>query len=631
MSAEGSSQTYDPNIVIKAADDKLGADDLEGGKLLFQSALLNWVDDAQFAASNPSVDGDSLREAIATLWIAYAHYLQKAKQFKSATEAYEQAVSCPVGSTMGRVWLDYARFLEERGKLRSAQQIYLRALVDDNGGKVQDEQDQNLLWGEFLEMMKTNKPDLTMEDLKKAIAEEHGHPPEQIGSSNSADNDYDDDVAPAAKRARIDNVPIKQEADTQQEVSRTHVVTASDVKTEETALQDIIDNVKTDPQFMASWMVRDGDSDPQAPDISLFEAAPPKLSDPTGKDLLGEELALQLVQRLLEPTGSTILHVSRGLWMMTALKEHQAQKTLKELDESIKEEVEVLRARLDERLSVAGAAADAVRSINQTERQGFENSCNEQRKKVLNDIAWEFRQLLWVQQQFLTKLKIPGFNGCTIDPSELEFQARVCSCLHSAFFLRKRIGEDAHLKMLKSQETRLIQLTQDQPMVVDGSTSPAPTGGRRKKPSRFSPKQPNMGRLSPPPAGGLSPTRNSPVPQYASQPVHLQTPAPVYPPTQVYNPQMQVPQMMSHNMQQYGGGIPQGVVYPPQHPLAQQQYQQLMQQHQQQNMQQMMMQPGGQQMQMMPPGYPQQQQQQYPPQYNPQQQQQQPPQNPPYY
>jgi hypothetical protein len=99
-----SDRSYDPNVIIKAADDRLAANDLDGGQMLFQSALLDWVDDARENVRS-SKDPEQMREAIATLWIAYAHYLCRAKQFKSATEAYEQAVDCPVAGGVGRIWL----------------------------------------------------------------------------------------------------------------------------------------------------------------------------------------------------------------------------------------------------------------------------------------------------------------------------------------------------------------------------------------------------------------------------------------------------------------------------------------------------------------------------------------------
>ena len=553
--------SYDPNVVIKAADAKLAAGDIKGGKTLYQSSLFTWVDDAQFGG--PS-NIDQLREAIATLWIAYAHFLQKAKQFKSATETYENAVKCPVSGRTGRIWLDYARFLEDREKVRSAQQVYLRALVGDKssnqmGGHVIDEQDQNLLWAEFLTMMQTKQPDLTLAALKEAVQNEHTNvvtkndeqQPDIPGSSGApmdASNDDMYDDLPVSKRPRIDT-EVKQE-------TSTHVVTASDVQTEETALLDITENVKDDPLFMSTWMIRDGDAPPQAPEPPLFEAAPPKLSDPSGKDLLGEDLALELVQRLLEPnTGDAALQVCRGLWMLAALTEHQTSKKLERFDEELKEENKKIRARLDERLSVAGAAATAVMTMNEIEIAGFESSCNQRRQTILNEIAWDFRKLLWVQQQFLTKLKIPGFRGPTVDAGELEYQSRICSYLHSAFFLRHRIGEAAHTTMMKSQEKRLVELknTPRSPK-HGGSSSPVPT-------------QSNTHMASYP--GGLEA-------QQQPYPSHLQLPPPPPPPPSQpgFLPPPPPPPGYSMNNQ--------GMPYPPPPP------------------------------QMMPPGYSQHQQQQPP-------------------
>lgn len=601
-------RSYDPNIVIRAADDKLAMNDVVGGQTLFQSAILNWVDDAQFAARHTSGTGgggydsssiggggggddhDQLREAIATLWIAYAQYLQKAKQNRSAIEAYEQAVCDPVVGHMGRIWLDYARFLVERNKLKKAQDVYLRALVgeenhtnddtvdggnnnvaaagiDDSyggAGRVTDEQDRNILWSEFLEMMQVNNPDLTMIKLREAIAKEHivkrkpkttmtaqpvpDGPSSSFGGGGDTTDDDDnmyDDLEPSSKRARVGDddqafTRIKLEPDIEPTesmntmiadqdastfntaagtVPRNHVVTPPDVKIEETALLDITENVVNDPQFMAIWMARDGDQPPQAPEPPLFAAAPPKLSDPTGKDLLGEDLALRLVERLLEPTGNVILQVCRGLWMLTGLKEERSHRKLQALDDGIKEGYHNLKHRLDERLSVSGAAEAAVRTMNETERRAYENDCNQRRQALLNKIAWEFRQLLWTQQQFLTKLKIPGFAGPTVDASEVEYQARVCSYLHSAFFLRQRIGDDAHMKMLQSQKVRLLKLQEEGITVAGASTyrtaTPPPGGGSRR--SRFSPMPTGIavGNQQLPPTSRMSP-HPAPPPQLYS-------------------------------------------------------------------------------------------------------------------
>ena len=55
-------RNYDPNIIMKAADDKLTNGDVNGGQMLFQSALLDWVDDAREDMSHQQ-DQDQMREA----------------------------------------------------------------------------------------------------------------------------------------------------------------------------------------------------------------------------------------------------------------------------------------------------------------------------------------------------------------------------------------------------------------------------------------------------------------------------------------------------------------------------------------------------------------------------------------
>lgn len=518
-------RSYDPNIIIRAAHDKLTTGDLAGGQTLFQSALLNWVDDAR---EGSTMDADSLKEAIATLWVAYAQFLMNAKQYKSATEAFEQAIECPIGSTVGRVWLEYARFLEERNKLRTAQQVYLRALVtpQSNGmaGAVQDEQDQNLLWNEFLELSRTttDNPDLTLKELKQAIQEEHTE-------------------EPVLKRPRLHEA-MKHEVEDEEEQEdgpkiRTYVVTPTDVEFEIETLTEAIHNVPNDPTFMAAWLIRDGDAPPQPP-IPLFEAAPPKLSDPTGRELLGEDLALAVVSRLLEPSGSVVLQVCQGLWMWTLLKEQQAQKLRRRMDDSLTEEYRQLQARLEERLSVAGAAEAAVRTMNQQELHGFENKAQVDRRELWNTLTWEARQLQWASQQVLNKLQMPGFvggnitAGTTVDDSQVQEQARVCSYLHSAFFLRKRIGDKAHNTMLQSQLERLKQY------VAQGSRSRTPPPLSVPYPNLPPPPPPYgvPGMLPPPPPPPLQGMVG--YPGYPPQPLQQQQPQQ---PSMVYSQQYPPP------------------------------------------------------------------------------------------
>jgi tetratricopeptide (TPR) repeat protein len=277
--------SYDPNVIIQAAEEKLTKNDFEGGQMIFQAALLEWVDDAR-EGGNTLLDADSMRETVATLWLAYAHFLALAKQFKSAMEAYEQAVECPVAGVVGRVWLDYARFAEERGKLKTAQDIYLRALVGRSGasdgalyatGAVTDEQDQNVLWHEFLDMMQKTSPELTLSELQSAVQKERAASvammtdPETVTSLPYGESSSPE-TSPPTKRIKV------EEGHARIEMTKTHVVTAESVDEEAKAFAEGLSLIP--PDLAAAWMARDGNSPAHPPEPPLFGPSPPKLSDP---------------------------------------------------------------------------------------------------------------------------------------------------------------------------------------------------------------------------------------------------------------------------------------------------------------------------------------------------------------
>mmetsp|Transcript_9238 Transcript_9238/g.17389 ORF Transcript_9238/g.17389 Transcript_9238/m.17389 type:complete len:368 (-) Transcript_9238:107-1210(-) len=224
------------------------------------------------------------------------------------------------------------------------------------------------------------------------------------------------------------------------------------------------------PEITAEWLARDGNSLPSVPPMSLFSPSPPRLSDPSGKEMLGTEISLKLIRLLLgsasgdgenlEDGGEniiagTILDVCKACWVMSALKEKEARMCTEALDKKLLDDVQRMNTDLEARLSVAGAALAAVQQINANEKHTFVTSCNQQRQYMQALIVWEFRQLLATQQQILTDAGLPEFHGPTIDSMTIYKQSMICSFLHSAFYLRSRIGDKAHVAMLKSQETRL--------------------------------------------------------------------------------------------------------------------------------------------------------------------------------
>ena len=227
----------------------------------------------------------------------------------------------------------------------------------------------------------------------------------------------------------------------------------------------------------------------------------------TAKDILGVELAYRLIERVLDPSGTLLLEVCQGLWALHALKEKKASAAIEMLDKSMKEEMEKMEAALQARLSVASAASSGIEQMNANARREFQSTCGHQRQNLLTGIAWEFRQLLCVQQQVLFKLKVPGFeNGPTVDGGALDLQARVCSYLHSAFFLRSRVGEKPHVNMLKGH-LKSLQQARDQPK------SPSPV------PPSFATHQVALPPLPPPPGYAPPPPQQQQQQQQQLQPM----------------------------------------------------------------------------------------------------------------
>jgi hypothetical protein len=580
---------YNPNNIISAANAKLQQhSDWEGGQLLFQSALLQWVDDARELQGQPQAAGryEGLREALATLWVAYCHFLASAHQFKSATEAYEQAVHDPVAGDLGRLWLDYAAFLCERSKFRNAQDVYLRALVGKAGGNgpaVTDEQDSDILWQTFLEMMRQQKenPDLTLEELKAAVATN-----EPVASMTEDPEDEDSAMEPERKRIKVEGgaaVPdaapssgafgLPSVAAPPEPAAKVHVVIPEATKAEETAFMPILAQPDLPPDLKAAWMVRDGTGVAQPPEPPLFLAAPPKLSDPSGKDLLGRDLALELTQTLLSPAGNLVLQVCRALWTMSALQERESGKRLDALDESLIEAHGHREADWANRLSVAAEANESsIHHMIGQERHNFAQSCRQERERLFHAAAWEARRLLCAQQIVLAKLRIPTFTedgGTTVDSSTLARQATVCAFLHSAFYLRQRIGTDPHLSMLASQAKRLAQLPaggMPPPRVTMEKRAPASPPMTQSRSRHPPPQQQQQMYHNPPPPG----YGNYP-PQQQQQPMYGGGGYGAYPPQQQQPMHAGQQQQMMHQ-QQHPSGMPPpppGYGGPPQYPYYQ--------------------------------------------------------------
>lgn len=340
-------ETHNPDKIIQEANVKFESGDLSGAQMTYQSALLEWVDEAQFGS--PS---QQLLDSIASLWISYASLNQKANQMKAATEAFESAVNCPVAGNIGSVWIAYANYQASRNRHKTAQKIYIRALVGENGmgPKVVKEQDRSQLWNNFLSMMHevAGNNSLSLEQLKDAVKAEHGTDGDGFTISSVAVKAEEQVTDLYNDTYQMDQVqPVVSNVTSEEPVTKKAKIMDStrpsfSLASVESYANELLTKIKTLPaENTAEWLALDGTSFPFIP-TPLFSPSPPRLSDPSGKELLGSDIALKLIRLLIGGNGKSdkycgrsILEICEACWLMTGLKEREAAKMTEALDKKL--------------------------------------------------------------------------------------------------------------------------------------------------------------------------------------------------------------------------------------------------------------------------------------------------------
>ena len=281
----------------------------------------------------------------------------------------------------------------------------------------------------------------------------------------------------------------------------------------------------------------------------------------TAQDILGLELAIEVTERLLSPSGTLVLEVCRALWSLQALKEQEAKSKVDSIENKLVQQHGQLEEEHEARLSVAeGNLQAAVQQMNESEMQQFRQTAEQQRQTVLNENAWELRKLLCGQQTILAKLNVPCFvDGPSVDAHVLQQQAELCKYLHSAFYIRSKMGPGPHGTMLATQLKKLKSRSSSSPKMA-GVSSPVPPS------ARLSPIPPSYGNN-----GGRS-MGVHPIPQHGGAMSSQQQPAlqPILGPPSNYG-YLGGPPMMIH--QQPGMALPPHPMNP-QFPGQQQQQQQ---------------------------------------------------------
>ncbi len=221
----------------------------------------------------------------------------------------------------------------------------MRALVGDGGnaGLVTGAEDQDMLWEDFLSMMRrlNNDDGLSLQQLKDAVLSEHtftatqakvkAEPAFETGGGlamETAPGGPSFEVENPAKRAKLDEIAYR--------VPEAQILSASTI---EATSMELYGRAKDLPaEITAEWLAKDGDTPPSRPP-PLFNPSPPRLSDPSGSDLLGTEISLKLIKLIIGGAdgfmGGAILDICRGCWMMTALKEREARECTEALDKKL--------------------------------------------------------------------------------------------------------------------------------------------------------------------------------------------------------------------------------------------------------------------------------------------------------
>eukprot|EP00594_Rhizosolenia_setigera_P001077 CAMPEP_0178945110 /NCGR_PEP_ID=MMETSP0789-20121207/3544_1 /TAXON_ID=3005 /ORGANISM="Rhizosolenia setigera, Strain CCMP 1694" /LENGTH=477 /DNA_ID=CAMNT_0020624947 /DNA_START=223 /DNA_END=1653 /DNA_ORIENTATION=- len=463
------SSNFSPSSIINAANAKVPGD-IPGAEMIFQGALLEWVDIARESGQEGSDAYQIMKDAIVDLWIGYADFYRNLKKFKSALDTYENATQCPVSKSSGKLWRNYTAFCRSRNRPRHAQTVFLRALTGENRGAVTNEIERFKLWNDFLEMSRetSKNPNLTLDQLMNAVENEVassntsttkssptvsaipipvGSMPPSVSQMEISTGDSNENLRPNKVQKTFHHDPSSSvlsstiaphlstfPATMTNEQQNSMIMTESQIqsalslvnpapstpatlslseriqKETENLLSKIggnSDNSSKDtsvtfptflstspfvipPEIMAEWLAMDGDSSPARPEPPLFDPSPPKLDDSSGKNLVGSEMALQIIRQCKHPEkGTLLLDICRSCWMMTALKEQEVQKAMVEFEKNMKEDLEALENKLSARLVVTDPVhADAIQQTNQIERDDVQKQWKDRQKKFVGSIAW---------------------------------------------------------------------------------------------------------------------------------------------------------------------------------------------------------------------------------------------------
>lgn len=415
--------------------------DAESIRTLFQEELFDWIDYYnENLKDNISIEEKSARLSIINLWIEYGIFEKSIKQYKKASQVYEDAIKEPISASSSDIFIAYANYYTEREKSSSAKKTIIRGLCMKN----MSIEDSDRLWLFFLNYMhqENNSTTLTIQQLHEAVKLQMTNiegvliPPspsfiEKYGANGQGPTIIDS-IGTVNELSSYSLAESKEESELQSSdsnISETKEYQTSSTSYELSGPPDMNDqNIIISPTDLPSFDYSD-DTMGLSPEllIRIHSERPPILFSAPDKEpvswgfaaltaadtqelvnFLGCSLA-ELSQPLsqVNARGIAYLDILESLWMMQALRERDFDAWFSELKETQNQTSTALLQNLD--VARATSVSELIAKA-EAEYQQHQSHCLVQREVLHATVNRAFHKLLIQQEECLLSIGFPGFT-----------------------------------------------------------------------------------------------------------------------------------------------------------------------------------------------------------------------------
>lgn len=143
------------------------ADEVRG---IYKEELMDWIDCYNETLKSDPTNPEAIqaKESILNLFIDFASFEKKLKQFKKVVQVYESALEEPIIKSCSDIYNVFALYYKERGKSSNAKKTFIRGLCTK---ELCDEFESDKLWYYFLIYMheENQSKDLKIDQLHEAV------------------------------------------------------------------------------------------------------------------------------------------------------------------------------------------------------------------------------------------------------------------------------------------------------------------------------------------------------------------------------------------------------------------------------------------------------------------------------